>query len=106
MNEENFQEESYKAETNHEEQVTWTEEFKVAGQDLWNTVKSLFHEVNVRRIILKNEEKRVLLEIPIVLGVAGIAFFPWWSAIALIAALVTDCSIMVERVGDKPPAAA
>ena len=37
MNEENFQEESYKAETNHEEQVTWTEEFKVAGQDRKST---------------------------------------------------------------------
>lgn len=97
MNEENLKEE-----TQAENESTWTEEVKVAGQDLWETLKGLFHEVNVRRLVIKNEEKRILLEIPIVAGVAGIALFPWWSAVALIAALVTDCSILVERVGEKP----
>jgi hypothetical protein len=100
MNEENLKEEVHT-----EDETVWTEEVKVAGKDLWETLKGLFHEVNVRRIVIKNEEKRVLLEIPIVLGVAGIALLPWWSAIALIAALVTDCSILVERVGDKPETA-
>src|SRR5690606_7190897 len=97
MNEENLKEEVHT-----EDETVWTEEVKVAGKDLWETLKGLFHEVNVRRIVIKNEEKRVLLEIPIVLGIAGIALLPWWSAVALIAALATDCSILVERVGDKP----
>jgi hypothetical protein len=100
MNEENL-----KQEEPVENESAWTEEIKVAGKDLWETLKGLFHEVNVRRIIIKNEDKRVLLEIPIVLGVAGIALLPWWSAVALIAALVTDCSIVVERVGEQPNAA-
>ena len=100
MNEENL-----KQEEPVENESAWTEEIKVAGKDLWETLKGLFHEVNVRRIVIKNEDKRVLLEIPIVLGVAGIALLPWWSAVALIAALVTDCSIIVERVGEQPDAA-
>ncbi|MBK9053503.1 MAG: DUF4342 domain-containing protein [Chloroflexi bacterium] len=100
MNEENL-----KQEEPVENESAWTEEIKVAGKDLWQTLKGLFHEVNVRRIVIKNEDKRVLLEIPIVLGVAGIALLPWWSAVALIAALVTDCSIIVERVGEQPDAA-
>jgi hypothetical protein len=101
MNEENL-----KQETATENETVWTEEIKVAGKDLWETLKGLFHEVNIRRIVIKNEEKRVLLEIPIVLGIAGIALLPWWSMVALVAALVTDCSIMVERVGQQPDAAA
>ena len=101
MNEENM-----KQEAQAENESTWTEEIKVAGKDLWETLKGLFHEVNIRRIVIKNEEKRVLLEIPIVLGIAGIALLPWWSMVALVAALVTDCSIMVERVGQQPDAAA
>lgn len=100
MNEENL-----KQETPAENETVWTEEIKVAGKDLWETLKGLFHEVNIRRIVIKNEEKRVLLEIPIVLGIAGIALLPWWSMVALVAALVTDCSIMVERVGERPDAA-
>ncbi len=100
MNEENL-----KQEEPVENESAWTEEIKVAGKDLWQTLKGLFHEVNVRRIVIKNEDKRVLLEIPIVLGVAGIALLPWWSAVALIAALVTDCSIIVERVGEQPDTA-
>ena len=101
MNEENM-----KQEAQAENESAWTEEIKVAGKDLWETLKGLFHEVNIRRIVIKNEEKRVLLEIPIVLGIAGIALLPWWSMVALVAALVTDCSIMVERVGQQPDAAA
>lgn len=97
MNEENL-----KQETPVANETVWTEEIKVAGKDLWETLKGLFHEVNIRRIVIKNEEKRILLEIPIVLGIAGIALLPWWSMVALIAALVTDCSIMVERVGEEP----
>lgn len=76
----------------------WTEEFVVAGEELVETVRELIHEANVRRIIVKNKEKRVLLEIPLVLGVAGIALFHVYSALALIAALVADCTITVERI--------
>jgi hypothetical protein len=83
----------------------WTEEIRVAGEELVKTVKQLMHEATVRRVVIRNADKRILFEIPIVLGVAGIALLPMWTALALIAALVADCSIVVERA-EKSPASA
>lgn len=87
----------------HEEQeaksegASWTEEFTVAGEELFNTVKKLVREVTVRRLVVKNEKMNIHLEIPLAIGVVGIAWLPVYSAVALIAALVTDCTILVER---------
>ncbi|MCI0579363.1 MAG: DUF4342 domain-containing protein [Chloroflexi bacterium] len=83
----------------------WTEEIKVAGEELVETVKKLLHEAGVRRIVIKNKNDRTLIEIPLVLGLAGIALLPVYSALGLIAALVTDCSILVERAEKKPETA-
>jgi hypothetical protein len=86
-------------ETAHQsDQADWTEEFVVAGEELVEMVKKLVHETNIRRVVVKNEARRIHLEIPLILGVAGIALLPLYSALALIAALVTDCTILVERV--------
>jgi hypothetical protein len=85
-----------------EEGKSWTEEFTVAGEDLMAKVKELVHETSVRRIVIRNEAKRINFEFPLALGVVGIALLPVWSAIALIAALVVDCSILVERVEKEP----
>lgn len=85
-----------------EQGQSWTEEFVVAGEELVNTIKQLVQEAGVRRIVIKNEAQRIYLEIPLVLGVAGIALLPVYSAVALIAALVADCTITVERVEKAP----
>jgi hypothetical protein len=74
------------------------DEYQVAGDDLLSKVKELVHEGNIRRIIIKNEEGKRLIEIPLTLGVVGIALLPVWAAIGAIAALVTDCTIVVEKV--------
>lgn len=87
-------------ETAGETGQTWTEEFTVAGEELVETVRRLVREAGVRRIVVKNKEKRILFEIPIVLGVAGIALLPTYTALALGAALLTDCTIAVERVAE------
>lgn len=80
------------------EEKDWSEEFKVASDELVETVKKLFHEAGVRRIVVKTKEDRVLLELPVVLGIAGIIILPAaLSAVALIAAVITECSIIVER---------
>ncbi|MGD2078986.1 MAG: DUF4342 domain-containing protein [Chloroflexota bacterium] len=78
-----------------------TEEFVVAGEELLETVKKLAREAGVRRIVVQNRNGRTLIEIPIVLGLAGIALLPAWSALALIAALVTECSILVVKSEKK-----
>ncbi|GAB4283175.1 MAG: hypothetical protein Kow0080_37190 [Candidatus Promineifilaceae bacterium] len=82
----------------------WQEEFVVASEELWETVKRLLHETAVRRIVIRNEAKRINVELPLAFGIAGIALLPAYTAVALIAALVTDCKILVERVGSDETA--
>jgi hypothetical protein len=78
------------------------EKFRVAGENLLGKVKELIREGNVRRITIKNDEDKTLIEIPLTFGVVGAAIFPVWAAVGAIAALVTDCSIEVERIhGDE-----
>ena len=62
-----------------------------------DTIKKLVKEATIRRVVVKNEKHNIHLEVPLVLGVAGIALVPFYAGLALIAALVTDCTILVER---------
>lgn len=80
-----------------EDKKDWGEEFVVAGEELVDTVKGLVKEAAIRRIVIKNEKYNIHLEVPLVLGVAGIALVPFYAGLALIAALVTECTILVER---------
>ena len=73
------------------------EEFKVTGEEVLKTIKNLVKEGNIRRIIIKNEEGKVLIEIPLTMGVIGVALLPVWAAIGAVAALVTKCTIVVEK---------
>jgi hypothetical protein len=82
------------------EEKTFTEEIKTTGEQLLTKVKELVHEGTVRRIIVKNEEGKTLIEIPLTLGVVGALLLPVAAALGAIAALVTDCTIVVERVED------
>lgn len=75
-----------------------TEEIKTTGEELLRRVKELIHEGNIRRLIIRDEKGRTLIEVPLTLGVVGIALAPVWAAIGAIAALVNDASIVVEKV--------
>jgi hypothetical protein len=77
-----------------------TEEHQVRGVDLLAKVKDIVREGNVRRIIIKGDEGKTLIEIPLTLGVVGAVLLPVWAAIGAIAAIVTKCSIVVERAED------
>ncbi len=74
-----------------------TEEFNVSSDDLVKTVKKIIHEGNIRRIIIKDEEGKVLLEIPVTIGIIGTVLAPWLAAIGVIAAIATNCTIVVEK---------
>lgn len=78
------------------------EDLKVDGEELLAKVRELIHEGNVRRVIIKNGEGTVLMEIPLTLGVAGAVLLPTLAAVGAIAAIVTDCSITVERRVEAP----
>ncbi len=73
------------------------EEFTVSSDDLIQRVKELLHEGNVTRIIVKDVNEKVLLEIPATVGVIGVVIAPWLAALGVIAALATKCRIVVER---------
>jgi len=77
---------------------TRTEEFQIKGEMLLTKVKELLHEGNVRRIVLKNEEGRVMIEFPLTLGVVGAVILPVWAALGAIAALAANLTIVVERI--------
>jgi hypothetical protein len=76
---------------------TWTEHLKVSGDRLVGEVRRLIAEGNVRRISIKQGEHTVA-EFPLTIGVAGAVLAPWLAGVGAIAALVTDSSIVVERV--------
>jgi hypothetical protein len=82
---------------------TRTEEFTLRGDEVVAKVKALVHEGNVRRITIKNKEGRVMIEVPLTLGVVGALFLPTLAALGALAALVTECTIVVERVDDAAP---
>jgi hypothetical protein len=74
-----------------------TETFEIKGEDLVKKVKELVHEGNIRRIIIKDKNRKTLIELPLTIGVVGALLLPALAAIGAIAALVTECSIIVER---------
>jgi len=80
------------------EQHVRTEEFHVSGDTLVAKIKELVQEGNVRRVVLKNEEGKILVEFPLTLGVVGAVLAPQLAAIGAIAALVTRCTVVVEKV--------
>ncbi len=82
------------------EQKVRTEEFQVNGDALLSKIKELLHEGNIRRIIIKNEDGRTLIDMPLTVGVVGILLAPQLAAIGAIAALVTHGTIVVEKVVD------
>jgi hypothetical protein len=80
-----------------EDQKTHKEEFQVDGDKLIAKIKELVHEGNIRSIVIKNEEGRVLIDIPLSIGVVGALVAPQLAAIGAIAALITKSTILVER---------
>jgi Domain of unknown function (DUF4342) len=77
------------------------EEFKISGDTLVAEIKTLIHQGNIRRIIIKNEEGHILLEIPLTVGVIGgvisAALFPVVAALGVIGAMVAHLTVVIER---------
>jgi hypothetical protein len=78
----------------------------VTGDKLLAKAKQLVHEGNVRRLIIKSEDGRTIIEAPLTIGVVGAVLLPLWAAIGALAALVANCSIEVERESEQDRAGA
>jgi hypothetical protein len=73
------------------------EEFKVSGEEALKKVKELIKQGNIRRIIIKNEKGDILVEIPLTFAVVGAVIAPVLAAVGALTALVTNCTIIVEK---------
>ncbi len=93
-------------ETPMAEERTWWETIKVEGGELLEKVKSLIREGNVRRIVIRQGERSVA-EFPLTVGVVGTVAAPILAAVGALAALLTNCTIQVQRAapanGAEPP---
>lgn len=73
------------------------EEFKVSGDEILKKIKEIIRAGNARRIIIKDEKSKILMEIPMTFAVVGTVFAPVLAAIGALAALVSECTITVVR---------
>lgn len=88
-----------------EDTASGREKYKVAGDKVVSKIKELLHEGNVRHVVIKNEDGRTLIEFPVSIGVAGAVLLPVWAAVGAIAAIVTQCTIEIERETEEESAA-
>lgn len=77
------------------------EEFRVSGDDVVRKVRELINEGTVRRIIIKNEKGETILEIPLAFALVGAVIAPILAAVGAGAALLTKCTLIVERKETK-----
>lgn len=79
------------------ENETKQESFRVRGSELLSKVEELIREGNVRKITILDKEGKTIAVFPLTIGVVGVVLVPVLAAIGAIAALITDCTITVDR---------
>jgi len=82
------------------EKSNW-ESFKVTGDEILTKVKEIIKEGNARRIIIKNEKDEIIMEFPLTIGAIGAVLAPLFAAIGTLAALITNCTILVEKKSNE-----
>lgn len=78
-----------------------TEELRIDGERLVSTVKEIVRQGNVRRVTVRNRDGETVFELPLTLGVVGVLLLPTLAALGAVAALLTECTIVVERIVDE-----
>lgn len=73
------------------------EEFTIDGSEVLAKVKEIIKEGNARKVTIKNKEDKTLLEIPLTWAAVGTILAPILAAVGALAALVTECKIIVEK---------
>ena len=74
-----------------------SESFHVNGEELLKKVKELIREGNVRKITILDKHGKKLVVFPLTIGVVGAVIAPVLAAVGAIAALISECTITVER---------
>jgi len=79
---------------------SWWETIKGEGQQVLDKLEQLIHEGNVRRIVIKQQD-RTIAEFPLLVGVVGAVVAPVLAAVGAVLALAKDCRIEIERVDKR-----
>jgi hypothetical protein len=82
------------------------EQFTVTGQELLTRIKQLVDVGNVRRVVIRTERRRTLIEIPLPLGTRSDALEPVWAAVSSLGRCMPSCTVVVEREVAWPTAGA
>jgi hypothetical protein len=72
-------------------------EIRVKGEDLLRKVREVIREGNVRRLIIKDEQGKTYLEVPLTLGVVGLVLAPVWAALGALAAMAANFTIEIQK---------
>jgi hypothetical protein len=83
-----------------------TERLRVTSGELLSKLRELLHEGNVRRLVIRGHDDRVLIDIPVTAGAIGVVLAPFAVAIGILAAMATRCTIEIERIEVVPAEAA
>jgi hypothetical protein len=73
------------------------ESFKVKGDEILDKIKEIIREGNARKIIIKNNKDETIIEFTLTIGAIGTVIAPIFAAVGVLAALATDCTIVVEK---------
>ena len=73
------------------------ESFSINGEDILKKIKELIAEGNVRKITITDKSGKEIMSFPLTVGVVGALLLPVLAAVGAVAALVTECTITVER---------
>ena len=77
-----------------------TQEYQVTADEVMKKVRELLHEGNVTSIVVKDPNGRAIFSIPATAGVVGVVIAPALAAVGAIAALMSNCTIVVVRRGE------
>ena len=78
------------------------ESFSINGESIVIKVKKLINEGNVTKITITNHDGKEMMSFPVTYGLVGLLMAPVFAAVGAAAALLTECTITVERKGDAP----
>jgi hypothetical protein len=80
---------------------SWWQKIEARSNELLEQLKSILHEGNVRRVVVKQHD-RTVAEFPLSVGLVGAVAAPILAAVGAVVALLADCSLEVERTGEPP----
>jgi len=73
------------------------EEFTISGEELVSKVKDIVKQGNAKKITIRGKDDNEIISFPVTVGVAGLVLAPVFAAVGVIAALATECTIVIER---------